>query len=134
GERDPGHARAAIAGRLGDEQDRRAGALVEVALEPLAEERRPLAPAVEVERRADLGRREPRDYSRTVDGVRPKPDPSHSHSIVAGGFDVTSRTTRLTSGISLTMREATSSTSSYGRRAQSAVIASSEVTARIAIG
>jgi hypothetical protein len=29
----------------------------------------------------------------------------YSHSIVAGGFDVTSSTTRLTAGISFTMRE-----------------------------
>src|SRR5256885_9494120 len=33
----------------------------------------------------------------------------YSHSIVAGGFDVTSSTTRLTAGISLTIRDATSS-------------------------
>src|SRR5256885_16202161 len=58
----------------------------------------------------------------------------YSHSIVAGGFDVTSSTTRLTAGISLTIRDATSSIRSYGRRAQSAVIASSDVTARSAIG
>ena len=40
-----------------------------------------------------------------------RPD-RYSHSIVAGGFDVTSRTTRFTPGISLTIREATSSTRS----------------------
>src|SRR5262249_18180905 len=59
---------------------------------------------------------------------------AHSHSIVAGGFEVTSRTTRLTAGISFTIRDETSSTRSYGSRAQSAVIASSDVTARITIG
>src|SRR5439155_20038774 len=58
----------------------------------------------------------------------------YSHSIVAGGFDVTSSTTRLTPGISFTMRAEIVSTRSYGRRAQSAVIASSLVTARITIG
>ncbi len=58
----------------------------------------------------------------------------YSHSIVAGGFDVTSSTTRFTAGISLMIRDETSSIRSYGSRAQSAVIASSDVTARIAIG
>src|SRR5262249_16802140 len=58
----------------------------------------------------------------------------HSHSIVAGGFDVTSRTTRFTAGISLTIREETSSTRSEGRRAQSAVIAPSGVTAPVTHG
>ena len=33
-----------------------------------------------------------------------KPPSSHSHSIVAGGFDVMSSTTRLTAGISFTIR------------------------------
>src|SRR6266536_441062 len=33
-----------------------------------------------------------------------RPLATYSHSIVAGGFDVTSRTTRLTPGISLTRR------------------------------
>src|SRR5207237_6524674 len=58
----------------------------------------------------------------------------YSHSMVAGGFDVTSSTTRFTAGISLMIRDETSSIRSYGSRAQSAVIASSDVTARIAIG
>jgi len=58
----------------------------------------------------------------------------YSHSIVAGGFEVTSRTTLLTPGISFTIRAEIVSTRSYGRRAQSAVIASSLVTARITIG
>ena len=43
---------------------------------------------------------------------QPRPGGGHSHSIVAGGFEVTSRTTRLTAGISLTIREATVSTRS----------------------
>ena len=33
----------------------------------------------------------------------------YSHSMVAGGFDVTSRTTRFTAGISFTIRDETSS-------------------------
>ncbi len=59
---------------------------------------------------------------------------AYSHSIVAGGFDVTSSTTRLTAGISLTIRDEIVSIRSYGSRAQSAVIASSLVTARSTIG
>ncbi len=58
----------------------------------------------------------------------------YSHSIVPGGFDVTSYATRFTPGTSLTIREAMRSRTPYGRRAQSAVIASSLVTARITIG
>src|SRR5262249_17754389 len=52
----------------------------------------------------------------------------YSHSIVPGGLLVMSSTTRLTSRISLIMREAICSSRSYGSRAQSAVIASSDVT------
>src|SRR5437588_6943935 len=59
---------------------------------------------------------------------------AYSHSIVEGGFDETSSATRLTAGISLMIRLEIVSRRSYGRRAQSAVIASSEVTARITIG
>ena len=58
------------------------------------------------------------------------PPAAYSHSIVPGGFDVMSSTTRLTSRSSLIMREAIVSSRSYGSRAQSAVIASSLVTAR----
>src|SRR5262249_18405367 len=58
----------------------------------------------------------------------------YSHSIVAGGFDVTSRTTRFTPAISFTIRPEIVSIKSYGSRAQSAVMASSEMTARITIG
>src|SRR5262249_39577436 len=60
-------------------------------------------------------------------GLRPE---RYSHSIVAGGFDVTSRTTRLTPGISFTMRAEIVSTRSSGRRAASAVTASSCAPAR----
>ena len=67
-------------------------------------------------------------------GLDPVRRSRYSHSIVAGGFEVTSRTTRFTAGISLMIRDETSSIRSYGSRAQSAVIASSDVTARIAIG
>ena len=56
----------------------------------------------------------------------------YSHSMVPGGLLVMSSTTRLTSRISLIIRDAICSSRSYGRRAQSAVIASSDVTARIA--
>src|SRR6266542_2394772 len=52
----------------------------------------------------------------------------YSHSIVLGGFEEMSRATRFTCGISLMIRPETVSSSSYGSRAQSAVIASSEVT------
>jgi hypothetical protein len=58
----------------------------------------------------------------------------HSHSIVDGGFDVMSSTTRFTSGTSFTIREEIVSSRSYGSRAQSAVIASSLVTARTTTG
>ncbi len=58
----------------------------------------------------------------------------HSHSMVPGGFDVTSRATRFTPSTSLMIREAMRSTRSYGNRAQSAVMASSLVTARMTIG
>jgi hypothetical protein len=57
---------------------------------------------------------------------------AYSHSIVPGGLLVMSSTTRFTSRISLIIREAICSSRSYGSRAQSAVIASSDVTARIA--
>src|SRR5688500_12892050 len=56
----------------------------------------------------------------------------HSHSIVAGGFDEMSYTTRFTAAISLTMRADARASTSYGKRAQSAVMKSSVVTARSA--
>ena len=59
---------------------------------------------------------------------------AYSHSMVPGGFEVTSYTTRLMPGTSLMMRFDIFSKRSYGRRAQSAVIASSLVTARIMMG
>ena len=40
---------------------------------------------------------------------RPTYGAAHSHSMVAGGFDVTSSTTRLTAGISFTIRDAITS-------------------------
>src|SRR5215470_1926779 len=79
----------------------------------------------------------------SIEGVRLLPvrdryhhvvEAGYSHSIVAGGFEVTSSTTRLTPGISFTILAEIVSTRSYGSRAQSAVIASSLVTARITIG
>ena len=59
---------------------------------------------------------------------------AHSHSMVPGGFEVMSRVTRLTSGTSLVIRVEIFSSRSNGRRAQSAVIASSEVTGRSTTG
>ena len=58
----------------------------------------------------------------------------YSHSIVAGGFDVTSSTTRFTSATELVMRVEILASTSYGRRVQSAVIASSDETGRRTIG
>src|SRR5204862_8112287 len=79
-----------------------------------------------------------------VEGVRALPvgDGDHdvvecgrySHSIVEGGFDEMSSATRFTPGISLMIRLEIVSSRLYGSRAQSAVIASSLVTARITIG
>src|SRR5438552_7856830 len=57
---------------------------------------------------------------------------AYSHSIVAGGFEVISYTTRLISCISLTMRWEIRVSNSGVRRAQSAVIKSPLVTARMA--
>ena len=56
---------------------------------------------------------------RTSDRAEPG---GYSHSTVAGGFEVMSYTTRLTCGTSLTMRFAARARTSYGRRAQSAVM------------
>src|SRR5207253_7697495 len=56
----------------------------------------------------------------------------HSHSMVPGGFEVMSKTTRLTPFTSLTIRLLIRASTSYGTRAQSAVIASSLVTTRTA--
>lgn len=56
----------------------------------------------------------------------------HSHSILAGGLVVTSSTTRFTCGTSFTILAEIVRTTSYGMRAQSAVMKSSVVTARMA--
>src|SRR5690348_16057098 len=56
----------------------------------------------------------------------------YSHSIVPGGFDVMSYTTRLIPTISFTIRLEIRFSTSYGSGTQSAVIPSSECTARIA--
>src|SRR5260370_40413020 len=54
----------------------------------------------------------------------------YSHSMVAGGLLVMSRTTRLTSGTSLVTRVEIRARTSAGSRAQSAVLASSLGTGR----
>ena len=59
---------------------------------------------------------------------------AHSHSIVDGGFDEMSYTTRLMPRTSLTMRDEIDASSSCGRRAQSAVMPSRLSTARIGDG
>ena len=56
----------------------------------------------------------------------------YSHSMLAGGLVVTSSTTRFTCGTSLTILAEIVRTTSYGMRAQSAVMKSSVVTARMA--
>ena len=58
----------------------------------------------------------------------------HSHSIVAGGFEVTSSTTRLISRHSFVMRVLIFSSNSKGSRYQSAVMASSLATGRKTMG
>ena len=60
-------------------------------------------------------------------------DAHHSHSMVAGGLEVMSYTTRFTPETTFTMRLEMRASTSKGMRAQSAVIASSLVTARIAM-
>src|SRR5215471_8440807 len=120
-EGDPADACAAIPRRLADEDDSRAAAPGEVGTEAVTQQRRVRVLVVGM---PDLGVGQP------LDEIRRR----YSHSIVAGGFEVTSSTTRLTPGISFTTRAAIVSTRSYGSRAQSAVIASSLVTARITIG
>ena len=85
--------------------------------------------------RAGFARTRSRAKRRTATRARPAGSRrGYSHSIVAGGFELRSSATRLTPGISLMIRLEIVSSRSYGRRAQSAVIASSEVTARITIG
>ena len=92
--------------------------------------------------RADGSRSIPSESSgEWVDGAPPSPsegegrdivEGAYSHSIVAGGFDEMSYTTRLTPGTSLTIRDEILPRTSYGSFAQSAVIPSSDETARIA--
>lgn len=60
---------------------------------------------------------EPTDYANSASR-------SYSHSIVAGGLLVMSYTTRLMPSTSFTIRLLIRASTSYGRRAQSAVIAS----------
>ncbi len=57
----------------------------------------------------------------------------YSHSMVPGGLEVTSRTTRLTPRTSLTMRAETRRRRSSGRLTQSAVMPSEEATTRRAM-
>src|SRR3954447_13059000 len=59
---------------------------------------------------------------------------AHSHSMVPGGFDVTSRATRFTSRTSFVMRVEMRASTSYGTRVQSAVMASSLETGRSTTG
>src|SRR5271165_1280925 len=61
-----------------------------------------------------------------------EPGAFYSHSIVPGGLDVTSYTTRFTPFTSFTMRVEMVFSTSCGRGTQSAVMPSSELTARIA--
>jgi hypothetical protein len=59
-------------------------------------------------------------------------DGAHSHSIVAGGFDETSYTTRLMARTSLMTRDEILARSSCGSLAQSPVMPSVDSTARMA--
>lgn len=70
-------------------------------------------------------------YERSFFILEEHPDLSYSHSIVAGGLEVISYTTRFTLSTSFTMRVEIFSRTSHGMRAQSAVMPSMEVTARI---
>src|SRR5215212_9932942 len=60
------------------------------------------------------------------------PSARHSHSMVAGGLELMSYTTRFTPATSLTIRDEMRPSTSYGSFAQSAVMPSSDVTARMA--
>lgn len=71
----------------------------------------------------------PPEFGETLRGGR-----DYSHSMVPGGLEVQSKTTRLTSLTSLVIRVEIFSNTSYGRRVQSAVMASSEDTGRSTIG
>ena len=117
--------------------------LIRVGMEPAVQTRTDHVMRLLARRHLDLGMRVEivvqarRAAFRRADHEERRKDESrrrYSHSIVAGGFDEMSSATRFTPGTSLMMRFEIRSRSSYGRRAQSAVIASSEVTARITIG
>jgi hypothetical protein len=71
------------------------------------------------------------EISRRSDAVSDPPRP-YSHSMVAGGFEEMSYTTRLMPRTSLMMRDEMRARSSCGSRAQSAVIPSVLCTARSA--
>ncbi len=71
---------------------------------------------------------------RTGTDVRSQRVWDYSHSMVPGGLDVTSRTTRLISSTSLVMRLEILASNSEGNRDQSAVIASSLLTGRSTMG
>ena len=79
-----------------------------------------------------LSAEEPGDHPLAPRRVQAEVERPYSHSMVPGGFDVMSNTTRLTPLTSLTIRLLMRPSTSYGTRAQSAVIASSLVTTRIA--
>lgn len=70
----------------------------------------------------------------SIRALRNVPPRNYSHSMVAGGLLVMSKTTRLTSAHSLVIRVEIFSSSSHGSFAQSAVMASSEVTGRSTMG
>src|SRR5262249_61742142 len=70
---------------------------------------------------------------RWMGGGAQRPALTHSHSIVAGGFDEMSYTTRFTPWTSLVMRLEMRASSSCGSGAQSAVIASRLVPQRRAV-
>src|SRR5690606_12865097 len=68
-------------------------------------------------------------FSATPAGAA-RPAPAYSHSMVAGGFELMSYTTRLTPGTSLMMRRAMASSTSWGSRAHRASSPSGLTTAR----
>src|SRR4029077_11210846 len=95
----------------------------------------PRTPAVAHDLAPDRDRRDTRGHVQQHRLMRRAPAGTpHSHSMVAGGFEVMSRTTRLISGTSLVIRVEMALSTWSGSRAQSAVIASSLVTGRITTG
>jgi len=85
--------------------------------------------------RHEQKKHQPCTSATNVEGPQAAPScrPPHSHSIVLGGFEDTSYTTRLTPLTSLMMRLAIRAMAGWGRRAQSAVMPSRLVTARRAM-